>query len=65
MFCDNNKCLHKTFDEVYVFVERKSKKTKRLKEYILDVSVNMSSISEQNLLRKMVLKFLKVQYVHS
>lgn len=37
---------------MYDFVERKSKKTKRLKEYILDISVNMSSISAQNLLRK-------------
>ena len=52
MFCDNNNCSHKTFAEVYDFVERKSKKTKRLKEYILDISVNMSSISAQNLLRK-------------
>ena len=51
MFCDNN-CSHKTFAEVYDFVERKSKKTKRLKEYILDISVNMSSISAQDLLRK-------------
>ena len=52
MFCDNEACSHKTFAEVYDFVERKSKKNKRLKEYILDVSVNMSSISAQNLLRK-------------
>ena len=52
MFCDNEVCSHKTFAEVYDYVERKSKKTKRLKEYILDISVNMSSISAQNLLRK-------------
>lgn len=52
MFCDNKECSHKTFAEVYDFVERKSKKTKRLKEYIIEVSVNMSSISAQNLLRK-------------
>ena len=52
MFCDNEACSHKTFAEVYDFVERKSKKTKRLKEYILDISVNMSSISAQDLLRK-------------
>lgn len=51
MFCDNNNCSHKTFAESYDFVEHKSKKTKRLIEYIINTSVNMSSISAQNLLR--------------
>lgn len=52
MFCDNNNCSHKTFAEVYDFIDRKSKKTKRLIDYIIDISVNMSSVSAQNSLRK-------------
>lgn len=52
MFFYNNNCSHKTFAEVYDFVDRKSKKTKRLKEYIINISVNISSVSAQNLLRK-------------
>ena len=52
MFCDNDKCDHKTFSETYDFVDRRAKKTKRLVDYILDISVNMSSISAQNTLRK-------------
>jgi len=52
MFCDNKECKHKTFAETYDFVDRKSKKTNRLKKYILDTSTNMSSIAAQNLLRK-------------
>lgn len=59
MFCDNNHCKHKTFAETYDFVERRLKKTKRLKEYIIDTSVNMSSISAQNLLRKNGVKISK------
>jgi len=59
MFCANNHCAHKTFAETYDFVERRSKKTKRLIEYIMDTSVNMSSISAQNLLRKNGVKISK------
>lgn len=59
MFCDNTNCSHKTFAEVYDFVERKSKKTNRLKDYIIDISVNMSSVSAQNLLRKNGVKVCK------
>ncbi len=59
MFCDNKDCSHKTFAETYDFVEYKSKKTQRLKEYIIDTSVNMSSISAQNLLRKNGVKISK------
>lgn len=52
MFCDNDKCDHKTFSETYDFVDRRAKKTKRLINYILDVSVNMSSISAQKNIKK-------------
>ena len=59
MFCDNDKCNHKTFSETYDFVDRKSEKTKRLINYILEVSTNMSSISAQKLLRKNGIKISK------
>lgn len=59
MFCDNPNCKHKTFAEIFDFIERKSKKTKRLKEYILDVSSTTSSILAQNLLRKSGIKIGK------
>lgn len=59
MFCDNANCKHKTFAETFNFVERKSKKTIRLKEYILDVSSTTSSILAQNLLRKNGIKIGK------
>ena len=59
MFCDNQACNHKTFSETYDFVDRKAKKTRRLVDYILDVSVNMSSIAAQNTLRKSGVKIGK------
>jgi transposase len=59
MFCDNKNCTHKTFAETYDFVERKSRKTKRLTEYVINTSVNMSSISAQHLLRKNGVKISK------
>ena len=37
MFCDNDKCNHKTFNETCNFVDIKAKKTKRLINYILDL----------------------------
>ena len=52
MFCDNPACLHKTFSETYDFVSRRAKKTNRLVNYIIDTSINMSSIAAQNTLRK-------------
>lgn len=59
MFCDNKYCNHKTFSETYDFVDRRAKKTKRLVNYILDISINMSSISAQNTLRKNGIKIGK------
>ena len=59
MFCDNDKCDHKTFCETYDFVDRRAKKTKRLINYILDVSTNMSSIAAQKILRKNGIKICK------
>ncbi len=59
MFCLNPNCNHKTFSENFDFVEKRAKKTIRLKNHIVDISVNMSSISAQNLLRKSGIKIGK------
>lgn len=56
MFCDNPDCDHTTFAESFSFIEKKSKKTKRLIEEILHLSRSMSSVEAENYLRKNVVK---------
>ena len=51
MFCDNPECKHKTFAETYSFLPPKGKKSRRLIEKILDVSLNVSSVTAATLLR--------------
>lgn len=50
MFCDNPKCDKTTFAESYSFLPSKGKKSKRLIERILDVSLNVSSVKAALLL---------------
>ena len=45
MFCDNASCHRTTFAETFSFLDNKAKKTKRLKETILEVSLTQSSVS--------------------
>ena len=45
MFCDNPSCDRTTFAESFSFIENKAKKTKRLKETILEISLTQSSVS--------------------
>ena len=45
MFCDNASCHRTTFAETFSFLDTKAKKTKRLKETILEVSLTQSSVS--------------------
>lgn len=45
MFCDNASCHQTTFAETFSFLDNKAKKTKRLKETILEVSLTQSSVS--------------------
>ncbi len=59
MFCNNPKCDHKTFSETLMFVSRRAKRTKRLEDYVLDISKNVSSINAQNILRKNGIKIGK------
>ena len=45
LFCDNASCHRTTFAETFDFLDNKAKKTKRLKETILEVSLTQSSVS--------------------
>jgi len=54
MFCDNADCQRTTFAESFSFLNHKAKKTHRLKDKIINVSNNMSSIAAQRLLRNSV-----------
>lgn len=52
--CENKKCSKTTFSESFNCIEFKSKKSKRLIEYIVDLSIRVSSINASNILRKNV-----------
>ena len=52
MFCKNGNCNHTTFSEKFKFISDKAKRTKRLEEKIIRLSLNMSSISASNYLKK-------------
>lgn len=45
MFCVNENCKRYTFSEQFEFIDTKAKKTKRLIEEIIRVSLTQSSIS--------------------
>lgn len=52
--CENQECSKKTFSENFSCIEFKSKKSKRLIKYIIDLSMRISSIDAGNMLRKNV-----------
>jgi len=51
-FCKNSGCSHKTFAENFDFVKPKATKTNRLQDAIMSVSLNQSSVSAAEYLRK-------------
>ena len=59
MFCNNQLCNHKTFAETYKFLSPKGKKTKRLEDQIINISMNVSSITASNILSKNIAKVCK------
>jgi len=59
MFCNNPNCSHTTFAESYEFLPFKGKKTKRLEEEIVNVSLNVSSLTASSILNKGVAKVCK------
>jgi transposase len=56
MFCNNPNCNHKTFAESYDFLSPKGKKSKRLEDQIIHISMNVSSITASNILNKNIAK---------
>lgn len=52
MFCKNSKCEHKTFSESFSFIERNAKKTNRLKDQIINVALETSSIAAADTLKR-------------
>ena len=56
MFCNNPNCNHKTFAETYDFLSPKGKKSKRLEDEIINISMNVSSITASNILSRHVAK---------
>lgn len=51
MFCNNPECSHTTFAEPFSFLEPKAKKSKRLQNKIVDVSLNVSSLNASEILK--------------
>lgn len=52
MFCNNPECDHTTFAERFDWLGNKSKKTKRLEDEIMHMSLNCSSTAAANFLSK-------------
>lgn len=51
MFCLNPDCSHTTFAETFDFLQPKGKKTKRLLDKIVDISLSASSVAAADILR--------------
>ena len=51
MFCDNPECKNTTFAETFSFLPPKGKKSIRLIDRIIDVSLNVSSVTAASLLQ--------------
>lgn len=56
MFCHNKDCKHTTFAERFDFINYKSKKTKRLEEEIIRLSLHCSSITAAHYLSRHTVK---------
>jgi len=54
MFCDNPECDHTTFGERFEFLPSKAKKTHRLEDEIIRLSLNCSSTAASEILSKNV-----------
>ena len=51
MFCDNPECKNTTFAETFSFLPPKGKKSKRLLDKIMEVSLSVSSLTATAILR--------------
>lgn len=51
-FCTNPNCTHKTFSKRFDSISGKAKKTKRLEQEILTISIHCSSITAAKILKR-------------
>jgi transposase len=51
-FCPNPECSHKTFAESFECLPKMGRRSKRLTEAIMDVSVNLSSVAASKTLKQ-------------
>lgn len=51
MFCENSECSYTTFAETYDFLLHKGKKTQRLMDKIVDISLGVSSLAASDILK--------------
>jgi transposase len=56
MFCSNNRCGHKTFAETFACLPHKAKRSMRLTEEIVKISLEVSSVKASALLGQRVAK---------
>jgi transposase len=56
MFCLNPDCNHTTFAETFDFLPAKAKKTKRLEDKIINIAMNVSSLTASAILKTNVAK---------
>lgn len=54
MFCLNPDCDKRTFAETFDFLSYKAKKTNRLEKQIIDISINMSSLAAEQILKNSI-----------
>lgn len=59
MFCENLDCVHTTFAERFDFLRYKTKKTGRLEDEIIRLSLNCSSVAASEILKKNVVDVSK------
>lgn len=59
MFCKNPACEHVTFSETFPFMEKSAKKTNRLKEQIINVALETSSVAAADTLKRSAIQTSK------
>lgn len=54
MFCNNSNCSRKTFAETFDFLAPKAKKSSRLDNEIISISVNVSSLAAEQIIKNRI-----------
>jgi transposase len=63
MFCDNPGCNYATFAERFAFLLSNAKKTQRLKEEIINISINVSLITAASLSSLLISHIADVRFL--